>query len=216
MRAVLYLLVLANVAFFAWARWIDVPIARARPAATTPHLPLLELVKLPDPATMRCRSLGPFTDPAAAAAVIDALRKRGVEPQQRRVEASIADGYWVHIDLPDKDSQRRAFARLIAAGVHDAAMMTQPADAGRISVGVFADQAHAVHRAEQVRALGFKPVLELHQRPGEQQWLDMYLHRDAPEPAVTDLEGTPAAQGSGTPAQDSGAPQFTDCPTRPS
>ena len=46
---------------------------------------------------------------------------------------------------------------LNAAGIKDAAPMTSPEQSDRVSVGVFADQAHAVRRAEQVRRWDSSP-----------------------------------------------------------
>jgi hypothetical protein len=99
-------------------------------------------------------------------------------------------------------------ARLGAAGIHDAVAVTEPEQNDRVSVGFFADQAHAVRRAEQVRALGFKPILDVHQRSANQDWIDFTLKADEPEPSVADVLATdPAGAASGA------APQLLPCPT---
>jgi hypothetical protein len=111
-------------------------------------------------------------------------------------------------DLTDAAAQQRALARLQQGGIQDAVAMTDPEHADRVAVGIFSDQARAVRRAEQVRALGFKPVLDLHQRVRRIYWLDMDLRPDQPEPPVAVLQGAAAT----TAPQPAAAPAFGDCP----
>jgi hypothetical protein len=219
-------MLLLNFAFFAWARWIDDPAQLAAASTPDPSIPLLQLaqtgasaaaapaasaVAAPAPAAlaasaaaaMRCRTLGPLSDEALAGTAAERLRSHGWNTRERNVESSINDGYWVYIGyLKDAAAQRRMIATLNAAGIRDAAAMTQPEQSDRVSLGVFADQAHAMHRAEQVRELGFKPVLQIHERAVNQHWLD--FERKAaeadPEPAEL-LGGTSALQISDCPAR---------------
>jgi hypothetical protein len=204
-RNLFYALLLLNLAFLAWGHWADRPPAGA---ASVPHaaaIPLLELVKAAPAGTVsapsHCRTIGPFADSAAAAAASEAIRAHGWPVRDRSVDSSVSDGYWVYIGELTAAAQRTVLARLNAAGIHDAAAMTQPEQSDRVSVGFFSDQTHAVRRAEQVRALGFKPVLDLHQRSVSTHWLDV------------DLKG---ADGDLQPKQfQSGAAlQVADCPAK--
>ena len=160
-------------------------------------------------AALRCRSLGPFVDEAATSAVAQRLQARGWTTRERNVESATPDGYWVYVsDLHDAAAQRRLIASLNAAGIRDAAIMTEPAQSDRVSVGVFADQAHAVRRAEQVRALGFKPTLQVHQRTLMQRWLDVELKVGDSDPSPEQLlQGTSNSDGSSL-----GTVQVADCP----
>jgi hypothetical protein len=178
-RNLFYALLALNLAFLAWGHWADRPRATA---AALPHaaaIPLLELVKAAPAASAsapsHCRTIGPFADSAAAAAASEAIRSHGWPVRDRSVDSSVSDGYWVYIGELTAAAQRTVLARLNAAGIHDAAAMTQPEQSDRVSVGFFSDQTHAVRRAEQVRALGFKPVLDLHQRTVSTHWLDVDL-----------------------------------------
>lgn len=211
MRILFILLLLLNLAFFGWAHWIDVPREVAPPRTTDPAVGILQLEPgaLAELAT-RCRSIGPFAGAVAASAAAGVLRSHGVQPRDRTAETNTADGYWVYVgDLKDPGEQRRALARLSDAGIHDAAAMTQSDQAGRVSVGIFSDQAHAVRRAEQVRLLGFKPVLELHQRTVDQHWLDVNLKLSDPDPALTELSG-----GTDSADNANGVLNITDCPAK--
>jgi hypothetical protein len=204
-RNLFYALLLLNLAFLAWEHWSDRPHAAA---AAVPHvaaIPMLELVKAAPAGTAampgRCRTIGPFPDSAAAAAASDAIRAHGWPVRDRSVDSSVADGYWVYIGGLTAAAQRTVLARLNAAGIHDAAAMTQPEQSDRVSVGFFSDQTHAVRRAEQVRQLGFKPVLDLHQRTVSTHWLDV------------DLKGT-EADLQPKQFQSGAALQVADCPAK--
>ncbi len=232
MRTLFFVLLLANLAFFGWARWIDAPPAPAPTAVSAPTAPPLQRAPAAAittaaaaaaatesaPAPMRCRSIGPFADAAAAGAAAALLRSHGWQPRQRSIDTSAPDGYWVYIgDLKDSAAQRGAMARLNKAGIHDAATMTQSDQMDRVSVGVFADQTHAVRRAEQVRQLGFKPILDVHQRTVSEHWLDVDLKPSDPDPQPAEFQSAagagsgPGAPTSGTATDASGGLRVANC-----
>jgi hypothetical protein len=191
-RNFFFLLLALNVVFFGWSRWVDRPHDAAVAGTSSPTVPALELTQLPakpaapaasPEASTHCRSIGPFADAAAAAGTLDALRSHGLQPRSRTVETMAPDGYWVYVeDLKDAAARRKVISTLSANGIHDAAAMADETE--RVSVGVFADQRHAVHRAEQVQELGFKPVLSVHQRTISSAWLDVDLKPNEADPAV--------------------------------
>jgi hypothetical protein len=197
------MLLVLNLGFFAWSQWIDVAPSAVIPARSASALPTLELINTvpapaapaaePQPAPIasaRCRSVGPIDDAPAATAASERLRAHGWQPRGRDVQGQVLDGYWVYLsDLKDPAALRSARARLDAAGIHDAAAVTAPEQSDRLSVGFFADQAHAVRRAEQVRTLGFKPTLDVHQRTAIQHWLDFDLKPGEAEPNAADVLG---------------------------
>ena len=192
------------------------PSGTANGASTAAGASAASATTSPVPATaaatavpLRCRSVGPFVDEATASTVAQHLQARGWTTRERNVESATPDGYWVYVsNLHDAAAQRRIIASLYAAGIRDAAIMTEPAQSDRVSVGVFADQAHAVRRAEQVRALGFKPTLQVHQRTLMQRWLDVELKVGDSDPSPEQLlQGTSNSDGSSL-----GTVQVADCP----
>jgi hypothetical protein len=199
-------LLFVNLAFLGWSHWVAQP-RDAAAVAKAPAVPTLELVKLTpaNPATAtRCRTIGPFADAAAVAAATDAMHAHGWQPRDRSVDTSVADGYWVYIPELTAAAQRVALARLNAAGIHDAASMTQPEQSDRVSVGFFSDQTHAVRRAEQVRELGFKPVLDLHQKTVSVHWLDLDLRTSEPDLQPKQFQGVTGLQVADCPAKAAG------------
>jgi hypothetical protein len=177
------------------------PVASGAPAAATASGATAAA------APTRCRSLGPFEDGNAANAAAEHLRARGWDPRDRSAESTNPNVYWVYIGELTSESQRRAIQTLNAAGIHDAAVMTQPEQSDRVSVGVFADQAHAVRRAEQVRALGLKPTLGMRQRTMTAHWLDFDLKLNEADPQPADLLSAPAHA-----AYSLGPVKIADCP----
>ncbi len=140
--------------------------------------------------------------------VADRLRSRGFSPRDRSADTSNPNVYWVYIGELTAEAQHRAIQTLSAAGIHDAAPMTQPEQSDRLSVGVFADQAHAVRRAEQVRTLGFKPTLGLRQRNVTTHWLDFEVKSSESDPQPADLIGA-----APRPAMGLGPVKLADCPS---
>ena len=157
--------------------------------------------------TTRCRTLGPFDDVNVANAAADRLRTRGMNPHERSADTVNPNVYWVYIGELTVELQRRAIQTLNSAGIHDAVSMTQPEQSDRVSVGVFADQAHAVRRAEQVRALGLKPTLGMRQRTVTAHWIDFELKPAEAEPSLSELTGPVVRSGIGL-----GPVKFADCP----
>lgn len=207
MRNLFFALLFLNLAFLVWSHWVGQPPAVAAAAPAAPSVPTLELVKLPPRSSStagRCRSIGPFADAAVLAAATDALRAHGWQPRDRSVDSSAADGYWVYIGELTSAAQRSVLARLNAAGIHDAAAMTQPEQSDRVSVGFFSDQSHAVRRAEQVRALGLTPVLDIHQRTVSMHWLDVDLKASDPDLQPKQFQGGAGLQVADCPAKAAG------------
>jgi cell division septation protein DedD len=126
-RAVFFLLVFANLAFLAWAEWVDapqpapaneayaklprlklvneLPATDARPSsgndsangAGSARKTALELTPPTPVATSRCLSVGPFDDQPSATRGASQLREQGLAPRQRIEKGEISKGFWVYI-----------------------------------------------------------------------------------------------------------------------
>ena len=213
MKFFLYVLVLANVLFFSWARWVDAPLAGRKAVAGAP----LQLAPTPAPAAMpaaevaggtdpaarpsHCESLGPLIDTVATAAVATALRARNLNPRERQGPAAVPDGYWVYVGhLGSAAARSRALKRLSSGGVRDAAAL---ADTDQVSVGVFSSREGAEQRAKTVRAAGLEPVVEARTHSISAYWLNVLLPIDIPPPAIPAL-----VAGLNLPSE----PAWGDCP----
>jgi hypothetical protein len=159
-RNLLLGLIVLNVAYFAWANWIDVP--RAPPVneaiAKLPRLKLLEEVpesQRPasggDKSAMNqaaCLSVGPFGDLSNSAQAAAILKAKGFDPRQRAEEGQMSEGYWVFIGgMKSQADMDRTLASLEHAGIKDALVMPETPDAGRrLSLGLYSERARAERR----------------------------------------------------------------------
>jgi hypothetical protein len=205
MRNVFLALVLANLAFAAWHSWFagepappalrraagppgitlvsELPSGGPRetvaPAAPPPEAATQAATASPiepsAPPGLRCLSIGPFGELAQAAAATAALRAAGHGPAQRVAEGDIWVGYWVYLpQLPSRERAEEILALFRSNGIDEA--YATPGDAGYlISLGVFSEVSRAGNRREEVRALGFEPVVVDRNRRGTVYWVDITL-----------------------------------------
>jgi len=205
-RAVFFLLLFANLAYLAWAEWIDVP-ERAPANAAYAKLPRLKLITeqstevnssgnasktalTQPPPQSRCRSIGPFADPTSAATGVSQLREKGLTPRQRSVEGEISKGFWVYIGgLKDDRDVAQVLRTLEQSHVEDAHLMPDAGDAHRVSVGLFSDRTRADRRAQSLQKLGLQPEVAERKAPGTSFWVDVDLPPGTPDPTAQDFSG---------------------------
>lgn len=210
MRAVFFLLLLANLAFLAWAQWIDVP----QPAPSNDvyaKLPRLKLVgedpadnKRPSsgsarktalqastPAAPRCLSVGPFDDETGATLGASLLREKGFTPRERAREGEVSKGFWVYIgDLKTDHDVTEILRTLQQSHVDDAKVMEDsPANARRVSVGLFTDRDRANRRVQSLKKLGLEPAIAERKVPATLFWMDVDVPPGSAAPSPQDLTG---------------------------
>ena len=193
MRTAFFVLLFANLAFLAWAHWVDVPPPAPSNDAIS-RLPRLKLVgespsssrhsstdaarkmALSVAAQPRCMSIGPFGDLTSVARASQLLREKGFDPRQRTEEGETSDGFWVYIGgLKSESDATRVLQGLERNGIRDAQAMPGADGARRISVGLFSDRERADRRLQAVRKMGFKPELVERKSPGMVYWVDVSL-----------------------------------------
>jgi hypothetical protein len=180
-RTVLLLLVVANLVFFGWAHWIDVP-AQAKAPSPAP------VAVLATAAGARCKSLGPFVTADAATHAAAALLARGIATQTRQASRMVPDGYLVYVGgFATSAEEQKALQRLGRAGIGDAIGVSEPGQEARIIVGVMASEDQANERVDLVQKSGFKAQIEARQRQESDSWLDAKLAPQVPLPTVADL-----------------------------
>ena len=207
MRAVFLTLLVANLLFLAWARWIDTP-SEAGAQDTLSRLPRLQLVSESAPGTRptsanltppaaekvalrapeaeaptTCTSVGPFNDIARAARAAGLLAQRGFHLQQRAEEGETIEGYWVFVGgLQSDDEVTEVVGRLEKSGFSDAHVMKNFSTNRRISVGMFSTRERAEKRAAAVKAMGLEPEVGERKFPGTVYWVDVALTSRAQKP----------------------------------
>ena len=198
MRVILALLVLANIAWFAWAHWIDRPVGNAAPArVAAPQLVLAREAPMTETAarppilpTENCLSLGPFGDLTDAARASTLLRENGLQPRQRAGEGVVWKGYWVSLErVPDRASAEGIIERLRRFGIGDAYLMPDEGRQITISLGLFTERQRALRRMDEVKALGFDPLMAERERSGTVYWIDVDVEAPAKLPDAALLNG---------------------------
>ena len=218
MRPLIVILVLANLAFAAWALLVDRPAAPPV-ARDIGHLPSLILASEPLPETApgsapsaaaapsgHCVTVGPFSDLVLSAAAATLLQTRGFTPTQRDEPGQDLVSYWVYLDnVPSDAAANRLLLELRAIGLTD--VRTMPATAGeprRVSVGLFTEKDGAERRARAVQTgLGVIPVLTEQHNSQASYWVDVTL--TAPGEVVS-------TEGLLPPAVKGGHLEVRDCP----
>lgn len=193
LRAALFSLLFLNLAYFAWARWIDAPLpSAAQPLSRLPQLMLAAeadakaahapSAAAPTPtqtasAAVRCVSVGPFNDIDRAASAAALLKQRGFEPRQRAEAGETWAGYWVYVGgLRNAAEEARVLRSLTQAGLVDAHAMPGAADTDRrVSVGLFSERNRAERRARALERLGLKPEIAERRQPSTSYWVEFDL-----------------------------------------
>jgi len=182
-RVALLVLVLVNLAYFAWAQWLA-PKEATLPISARVEAPKLQLASeataLPDGANSSCVTVGPFPNNELAARARQTLTDSGYSSTPRQETTSEPDGFWVYLEAPSSPlAERRLIERLTRGGIRDAQAVGD-AGARRISLGIFNDEQRAALQSERVAKLGLLPQIAAREKPGTTIWLDLALKSDAP------------------------------------
>jgi hypothetical protein len=203
LRAVLLILLLINLAFFAWSQWLAPKPAAliVSPKVNAPALQLVADARSAVSATGdRCVTVGPFTSNELAVRARATLTDSGYPSVPREVTTRELEGYWVFLESPTTEAaERRLIERLRRGGITDVQSVGEPG-ARRISLGVFSEEARAASQSEKVARLQLLPQIEAREISGTAIWLDLQLK-----------SGSPPLEGQKFPAGESEL-EFRPCP----
>jgi hypothetical protein len=209
MRNLVLALVLVNLAFFAYAAWIDPPnrsrsdsrdaLPRLLLASEFPHSDATPASPAPPESSggtnvAQCVAVGPFYDPADASKAAATFKQRGFEPSQRGEPGEIAEGFWVHVEnIGTAAEEARLMRELQQAQLSDASPVQSADQTRHISVGIFSDQGRAERRASAVKRLGIDAQVSPRTRPGTVYWIELPPKADkAADTSAIAMDGVPA------------------------
>jgi SPOR domain len=197
MRNVFLALLFANLAYFGWARWIDVPptppvnetierlprlklageVSSQRPVAGAPERTALR-------ESQSCLSVGPF-DTENRIKATQVLRTEGFDARQREQEGETSTQYLVFIGSLKTDADAdRVVSQLKEKGFRDAAIVPASGKVGRrVSLGPVDGRAGAQELAVAGQAKGFKVEVVEQKVSAMGYWLDF----EAPAGTSTEL-----------------------------
>ena len=206
MRTLFLLLLLANLLFAAWARWVapaPAALGHATSSATgSAGIRLLREVPGPaasqlaeegllalDDASLTCVSAGPFLAREYAERAAARLVRLGFTVRLRDAREDVRSGYWVRLEgLATPEDAENARAALQAAGLTDAFVLTEEGADTVVSLGVHADAARADATAAVARAAGFEPRTVDRLRIEDVTWLDVDRQSNGGLPAFDELQ----------------------------
>ena len=207
MRVLFLLLLLANLLFLAWTRWvvpvtpatIDVPMPGGRELqpirlrAEAPNATAAPTADLSGAGVRAdCVSVGPFIDPAHAAAANAQLERLGFTSRRRVSQDEVRVGYWVRVpNLATPADATNALATLQAAGLGDAYVLAEGEPDNTVSVGVYSDPRRAAEVSARVQKAGFTPETSDRLRLLEVLWLDIDRQANGSLPSLESLGTQP-------------------------
>jgi hypothetical protein len=182
-RVAFFLLLLVNLAFFAWSHWLA-PRDAALPVSPKVDAPRLQLASessgLPATGDASCVTVGPFATNELAARARQTLTDSGYPSVPRQVNTTESDGFWVYLESPSTEAaERRLLERLRRGGIGEATAMGE-GGTRRISLGIFSDETRAATQSERVAKLGLLPQIVAREKSGSAIWLDLTLKSGAP------------------------------------
>lgn len=167
MKNLLLLLLLANILYFLWGRFVEESPEPGIAIVEESQLgPPLSLTAAPQAATSvgallasgdsaelaalvgrSCVSIGPFTETADAQRVLTDYEGEGLRASMRTTQGEVFVGHWVQIpDIANRTAANATLERLIENGLSDAYLIPQDDGGMTISLGLFGE----VSRAERV------------------------------------------------------------------
>jgi len=195
-KYLVYLLVLANVAYLGWNIHLNQIASRdgrelpALPAGVTPLVTLQELKKQGAQdeekdvsgvealtssrppgagAPIVCQTIGPFLALEEMQAVSEKLHAQGGQVVQRTAEIQKSNGYWVYLPA----MEREQVLEVVKVLEENRDREYYVGKGNYIALGTFDEVSRAEVRVEQVRRLGFDPVLEARYESSTAYWLDI-------------------------------------------
>jgi hypothetical protein len=176
MRNLLLLLVLANVLYFLWGRFVQEPeeagvvvvkeselgppleISRSTTAEAAASVgAVLGSGRPTDLAALvgrSCVSIGPFKTNAEAQGALAEYERAGMRASVRTTQGQVFVGHWVQIrNIPDREAGNAMLEQLRQGGLGDAYLVATEDDGLKISLGLFGEKSRAERVELQAKSL---------------------------------------------------------------
>ncbi len=198
MRNILLALVLANVLYFLWGRYVEEPAEFGVAVVSESDLgPPLELSEAPitvaatsvgavlgsgrpsDLAAVvgrSCVTVGPFKAGVDADGALAGFERDGMRATLRTTEGQVFMGHWVQIhDIPSRAAGKVMIEKLKEGGLGDAYMVETDDDKLMISLGLFGEMPRAERIEIQAKSLGLPADISARMREATVFFVDIGL-----------------------------------------
>ena len=232
MRVLFLLLLLANLLFFYWARWVAPPPAVAGHVVPGSREPGgIRLIRelptdtrssatagssgQPIEAGPACVSIGPFAERLEAELAGARLSELGFSWTLREATDSVRVGQWLRVaGQATASDAANTVAALQDQGLVDTVVMNDADGDLVVSLGVFADPERAAEAAGKARSAGFRPIATDRYADARVHWLDVDREANAGLPSLDDLASggalEPSLEMRACPAADESQPMAED------
>jgi len=196
MKNLLMLLVVANILYYMWGRFVDEPeptgvvvvhesdlgpplnVSDAAEAATSVGA-VLGTGKPSDLAALvgrSCVTLGPFKTNADADGALAEYEGQGMRASVRTTQGQVFVGHWVQIrNIPDRDTGNAILAQLREGGLGDAYLVPTDDEGLKISLGLFGEKDRAERIELQAKSLDLQPDITPRMRDATVFFVDIGL-----------------------------------------
>lgn len=198
MKNLLLLLLLANVLYFLWARYVEEPPETGVVVVNEAELgPPLEISKtaVPEAATSigavlgsgrpsdlaavvgrSCVTIGPFKSNADADGALADYLGEGMRGNVRTTQGEVFVGYWVQVrNIPNRETGNAMLEKLKAGGLGDAYLVPTDDEGLKISLGLFGDMSRAERVELQARSLELPADISQRTREATVFFVDIVL-----------------------------------------
>jgi len=198
MRNLLLLLLLANVLYYMWGRFVDNPdesgVVVVSESELGPPLNVSSMVvaeaatsvgavlgsgKPSDLAALvgrSCVTIGPFKTNTDADGALAEYESEGMRASVRTTQGQVFVGHWVQIrNIPDRDAGNVMLDKLKAGGLGDAYLVPTEEEGLKISLGLFGEMSRAERIELQAKSLDLQADITPRMRDATVFYLDIGL-----------------------------------------
>ena len=198
MRNLLLLLVLANVLYYMWGRFVDNPdetgVVVVSESELGPPLDVSSMVvaqaatsvgavlgsgKPSDLAALvgrSCVTIGPFKTNVDADGALAEYENDGMRATVRTTQGQVFVGHWVQIrNIPDRDAGNAMLEKLKAGGLGEAYLVPTDEEGLKISLGLFGEMSRAERIELQAKSLDLQADITPRMRDATVFYVDIGL-----------------------------------------
>ncbi len=177
MRNILLALLVANILYFMWGRFVEAPpeygVAEVNEVDLGPPLELSDAEQSAAATSVgavlgsgrpsdlaavvgrSCVTVGPFRESNEAHDALSGFEADGMRARIRKTQGQVFVGHWVQIrNIPDRASGNEMIAKLQEGGLGDAYMVETEDEGLKISLGLFGEMPRAERIELQAKSLG--------------------------------------------------------------
>ncbi len=135
-------------------------------------------IQEPEKGKMLCISFGPFAESLQAGELSDWLRKNEIQTKHRTESDGKDQLFWIYLSPSEsKDEAIAAIEELRGKGIHDYKLIDKGNLQNAISLGLFSNQAAANRRLNELKNIGYLPIMVPYHKTQSVIWVDAKLDK---------------------------------------